>query len=134
MLFRSTVSADNAPAIRAAFNALYETRFGHSFTDIASEVVNVRVIAIGRRPKPGFAPIAGRKGGAPAASHRSVNLGAGAVNTPVYRREDLLRGDRITGPAVIEEATATTLVGPGDVAELSEHGFIIIHINKGTQA
>ena len=36
--------------------------------------------------------------------------------------------------AVIEEASATTLVGPGDVAELSEHGFIVIHINRGKAA
>jgi N-methylhydantoinase A len=126
-----TVSAENAPAIRTAFNALYETRFGHSFTNIPSEVVNVRVIAIGRRPKPGFPLLAQRKSGAPTVTHRSVNMGAGPISTPIYRREDLLRGDRITGPAVIEEGSATTLVGPGDAAELSEHGFIVIHINKG---
>lgn len=125
------VSAQNAPAIRAAFNALYETRFGHSFTNIPTEVVNVRVIAIGRRPKPGFPTLEMRKSGAPAVTHRDVNMGAGAVNTPIYRREDLLRGDRIAGPAVIEEGSATTLVGPGDSAELSEHGFIVIHISKG---
>ncbi len=129
-----TVSASNAAAIRAAFNALYETRFGHSFTNIPSEVVNVRVIAIGRRPKPGFPLLAERKTGTPAVTHRGVNMGSGAASTPVYRREDLLRGDRISGPAVIEEASATTLVGPGDVAELSEHGFIVIHINRGKAA
>ena len=129
-----TVSEANAPVIRTAFNALYETRFGHSFTNIPSEVVNVRVIAIGRRPKPGFPPLAERKNGAPAVSYRSVNMGAGSANTPVYSRENLLRGDRISGPAVIEEASATTLVGPGDIAELSEHGFIVIHINKGSPA
>jgi N-methylhydantoinase A len=122
------VSKDTAPALRAAFNALYEVRFGHSFTNIPSEVVNVRVIAVGRRPKPEFPPLPGRRSGAPAATRRPVHMGAGAVDTAVYRREDLLRGDRIAGPAVIEEASATTLVGPGDTAELSEHGFIVIHI------
>ncbi len=129
-----TVSAANAAAIRTAFNALYETRFGHSFTNIPSEVVNVRVIAIGRRPKPGFPQLAERKSGSPAVTHRNVNMGSGPASTAVYRREDLLRGDRITGPAVIEEGSATTLIGPGDVAELSEHGFIIIHINKANAA
>ena len=129
-----SVSAANAAAIRTAFNALYETRFGHSFTNIPSEVVNVRVVAIGRRPKPGFPHLTERKSGAPALTHRSVNMGAGPANTPVYRREDLLRGDRITGPAVIEEGSATTLVGSGDSAELSVHGFIIIHIHKGNAA
>ena len=120
----------NAPGIRAAFNALYETRFGHSFTQIPSEVVNVRIIAVGRRPKPGFPPLAERRGAAPAPTRRRVHLGSGAVETPVYRREDLGRGDRIEGPAVIEESSATTLVGPGDTAELSVEGFIVIHVGS----
>ena len=38
--------------------------------------------------------------------------------------EDLLRGDRISGPAVIEEASATTLVGPGDVLQIVEHQIV----------
>ena len=54
-------STENAPELRAAFNRLYEVRFGHSFTNIPSEVVNVRVIAVGRRAKPEFPSLEARR-------------------------------------------------------------------------
>jgi N-methylhydantoinase A/oxoprolinase/acetone carboxylase beta subunit len=37
-------------------------------------------------------------------------------------------GERIEGPAIIEERESTTVVPPGDVAFLSEHGHLVILI------
>jgi N-methylhydantoinase A len=36
-----------------------------------------------------------------------------SVRTPVFEREDLVRGRRMTGPAVITEYSATTVITPG---------------------
>ena len=36
-----------------------------------------------------------------------------AVNTPVFEREQLVLGRRMTGPAVITEYSATTVIPPG---------------------
>ena len=127
------VSTANDRQIRASFNTLYEARFGHSFVDIPSEVVNVRIVAIGRRAKPGFPLLAERRSGAPSAALRRVHFDAvGFVDCRIYRREELLWRDRIVGPAIIEEADATTIVGAGDVAEVSHHGFLFLQV-KGRE-
>lgn len=53
------------------------------------------------------------------------------VSTPIYRREVLLAGMRFVGPAIIEEATTTTVVRPGDRVEVDAYGGL--HINISTQ-
>ena len=47
-----------------------------------------------------------------------VRMAGRSHATPVYRREALRAGHRIAGPAILAEATATTVVEPGWTAEL----------------
>lgn len=44
------------------------------------------------------------------------------VETPVYRGEQLKAGNRIVGPAAIEEPTTTVIIRPGWQAVLHESG------------
>ncbi|XGV98082.1 MAG: hydantoinase B/oxoprolinase family protein [Leptolyngbya sp. BL-A-14] len=46
--------------------------------------------------------------------------------TPVFQREHLLPGDRISGPALIIEPTGTNVIAPGWRAELTERGHLIL--------
>jgi len=46
--------------------------------------------------------------------------------TPVFKREDLQPGDRITGPSLIIEATGTNVVEPGWQAELNQRNHLIL--------
>jgi N-methylhydantoinase A len=48
-------------------------------------------------------------------------------DTPIYRREVLAAGQRIDGPAVIEEVDSTTLVLDGWVAEVHPSGCLVLH-------
>jgi N-methylhydantoinase A len=125
-----TITADSAQAIRTCFDTLYEARFGHSFPNLPVEIVNVRVSAIGRRPKPAFPQIAKRTSGAaaPLAKRDVYFHGHGFVPCPVYERASLLAGDRIAGPAIIEEGVATVLLEHGDQATLTGDGCIDIRI------
>jgi N-methylhydantoinase A len=126
------ISAEDATEIRSTFDKMYEARFGHAFPDTATEVVNVRFVATGRQRKPRLPILRGRAGGAPKAEMRRVHFDeAGVVECPVYRREELLWRDRVAGPALIEENNATTIIGVGDVAIVSEHGFISMQIKDG---
>jgi len=52
----------------------------------------------------------------------------GFVDCPVWRRADLPHGDRITGPAIIEEYAATTVLFPGDRAEVGAYEEVHIVI------
>jgi N-methylhydantoinase A len=45
---------------------------------------------------------------------------------PVYDRDALLAGERIAGPAVIEERSSTLVVGPDSSAEVAASGNIIV--------
>jgi N-methylhydantoinase A len=124
------ITADNVAAIRARFDAQYEARFGHSFPNLPVEIVNVRVSALGRRVKPEFAKLERRKRGAaaPGARRPVYFSGKGFLDTPVYDRAGLLAGDRIAGPAIIEEAVATVLLQHGDDAQIAADGSVIIRM------
>ena len=58
---------------------------------------------------------------------RPVYLGVGGWReTPIFRRPALGAGAVVAGPAVIEEADATTLVLGGQVTRVHESGCLLI--------
>ncbi|MGA9381251.1 MAG: hydantoinase B/oxoprolinase family protein, partial [Phormidium sp.] len=56
-------------------------------------------------------------------------------NTPVYRREDLKPGDRISGAALIIEPTGTNVIEPGWDAELTTKNHLILReiLDRGAE-
>jgi 5-oxoprolinase (ATP-hydrolysing) len=48
------------------------------------------------------------------------------VDAPLYRRELLAAGATVTGPAIIAEANATTVVDDGWRASLTRHGHLLV--------
>ena len=46
--------------------------------------------------------------------------------TPVFDRDGMLPGNRVAGPAIIREQTATTVVEPGWQAELTAKGHLVL--------
>ena len=54
----------------------------------------------------------------------------GFVAAQIYDRAALAAGDRIAGPAVIEQFDATTLVLAGDRATVDPHGILIINCHE----
>jgi N-methylhydantoinase A len=55
--------------------------------------------------------------------------GETSLDYALYRRESLGRGDRITGPAIVEEHTATTVLHTGDDLVVGEHGELVITVS-----
>ena len=53
---------------------------------------------------------------------------AGWAECPVWRREALLAGNRIAGPAIVEEISATTVLYPGDRAHVDAVGSLIVEV------
>jgi N-methylhydantoinase A len=51
---------------------------------------------------------------------------AGHRDCPVFSRYELVAGHRVAGPAVIEEAESTIVIGPGGRATVDAHGNIVI--------
>src|SRR5580693_7389421 len=107
-------------AVRARFDEMHESRYGHVAKDEVVEVVNVRLVATGRRDTPDLDSPPAASGTARPAGTRQVGFAGpgGCVlrESTVWRREELAPGTRITGPAIVEEYASTVVVGEGDVA------------------
>jgi 5-oxoprolinase (ATP-hydrolysing) len=48
------------------------------------------------------------------------------VDTPVYQREKIMAGQRVTGPALIIEPTGTNVIEPGWEAEMTPIGNLVV--------
>jgi N-methylhydantoinase A len=54
----------------------------------------------------------------------------GFVSTPVFKRASLRSGNRVNGPALIEEHASTAVVQPGDVLTVDGFGNLQILIGS----
>jgi N-methylhydantoinase A len=55
-----------------------------------------------------------------------MRLATGPVEAPIYDRARLGAGARLDGPAIITQLDATTLVLPGQLAEVDAFGNLIV--------
>ncbi|MBU3737809.1 MAG: hydantoinase/oxoprolinase family protein [Rhodoferax sp.] len=128
------LSADSLQTdLARRFCAAYAAVFGQHFEDKAIEIVAWKMEVLG--PVPGGlqrhrlrgSPAAGT--GAALKGHRLAYFGdAGGLSTAVYERRALRPGDRLDGPALIEEDESTCVVAPGDRVEVDAEHHLIIHI------
>jgi N-methylhydantoinase A len=126
-------NADPLPAadtIRQRFFAEHERAYGFHNPADPIELVNFRLLAVGKLRQPAARPGAPRRSGKVApASHRKVWFAADAAqDTPVYDRATLEPGDAIAGPAVIEQLDSTTLLFPGDRAMVDPHLNLMVEL------
>ena len=116
--------APDLPPLLARFHAMHGTRFSYADRAEAVEIVTLRVTAIGRLPKPAATEPAPAARPALKGSRRVFEDGAWR-DVPVWDREALPPEDRITGPAIVEEAFATHWIGRGWEARLGAAGALI---------
>ena len=125
-------------AIADAFHNTHRERYGHADPAVAVEVVGFSVTAIGLIDTPRLPRLA--VGGAEPPEEAMVgrrrvffesDIGenAGWRDTQVVAREVLLAGNRITGPSVIDEVSATTVLYPGDVATVHPTGSLLVEVS-----
>ena len=127
------LDADAAETVADAFHEAHRTLYGYDFKgDDAQPVewVNLRVTGIGPITRPELPTIA-EGDGQPARARTSVrpvcfDADAGYVDTPVFWRPDLLSGDTIEGPAIIEEFGSTIPVHPGFTLKVDTLGNLVI--------
>ncbi len=123
--------ARDRDGIKKQFDAVHETRYGYSAPPEKAEIVSLRSATIGLMRKPALEPV--EKGrAAPEAAFRGKRpvyfSDTGMIDTPTYERALLKAGNRIRGPALIEEHASTTVVNPKDVVEVDAFGNMHIEI------
>ena len=109
------------------FNTLHDEFYGYKLTGEVIEIVNVTVTAIGASEIK-IPPFVFKTRKIPAKKRTVFFKTTGAVETPVYLRQALLKETPISGPAIIEEEGSTTLLEPGDNLVVNEAGSMIISI------
>lgn len=105
-------------AFAGAFHRAHARRYGYADPSRAVEVVNVRLRAVGVRVKPPLDRSVPqrrdrRPPGAAWLKRAPVYFGGRRLMTDFYVRERLRPGIQISGPAVLAEYSATTVLPPG---------------------
>ena len=120
-------------AIKRHFDAMHALRYGTIAPAERAEIVSLRSTVTGAMRKPPQRKIArGRK--APpqplhsAASARSISAARLPANADLLRAPALVAGNRIAGPALIEEHASTTVLLPGDMLEVDAFGNLVIRL------
>jgi N-methylhydantoinase A len=108
------------------FESDYRRIYGLTIPDVAVEAVTWRLSAYANADT--VEPVAevGDVHGEPH-TIRTVRFDrmAEALDTPVYRRVDLGRGQRLSGPAIVEERETTTVIRPGWIVDVADDGSLI---------
>ena len=112
----------------AKFHAAHELRFGYARTDAPVEVVNLRLTATGETDKPPIqsVPLADADASEAFTVQNPVIFEGEALPTDFYRREALRPGNRIAGPAIVTEFSATTVVPPNFSAVVDAYQNLIL--------
>jgi N-methylhydantoinase A len=120
-------------AIKRHFDDMHAQRYGTSAPDERAEIVSLRSTVTGLMRKPPQRKIARGKKAPPAAASagkRQVYFAGRFHATPTFRRAALLAGNRISGPALIEEYASTTVLMPGDMMEVDALGNLVISVGR----
>ena len=129
-LTRDDTDAQAKARWRRAFDEVHEKHFGSRAEDQKVEVVNYRLTTKVLVPKPAVIKSdlgSERSDGAVKARRRAYF--DGWHDCPIYDRTRLSAGNRLRGPAIIEQMDSTTVVHPGQEARIDGFGNIIIEIN-----
>jgi N-methylhydantoinase A len=121
-------------AIRRDFDELHEQRYAHHAADEPLELVNLRMVVLGRRPRLQLPNVAIGTDATAGPVRRPVYFDdtATPVDCPVHRRETLAAGATIDGPALIQEYASTTVMFDGDTCVVAETGELIISVRSDT--
>jgi N-methylhydantoinase A len=104
------------------FHEAHQRRYGHMAQAEAVEIVNFQVTAVALIAKPAWKTFERADAAAKPHDVRQAYFSAGdARAVPVFRRSSLQPGMRIEGPAIVEEQTSTTVLYPGQRAEVDEY-------------
>jgi len=123
----------NRDAIKHHFDEVHQLRYGTSAPEERAEIVSLRATVTGLLKKPPLEKFGRGSSSVPSAAKRGtrpVYFDGKAVKTPAYGRDDLRAGNRISGPALVEEHASTTVLLPGDRMKVDGFGNLVIEVGK----
>jgi N-methylhydantoinase A len=117
--------------LRALFGKAYWHRFQVELPELHPVLVNLHTAVIGARKVVPIEVLNPDGGSRPNRyESRQVWFDGQWMNTPIHQREHLFAGQEFSGPAIIEQLDATTVVEPQDHARIDACGNIIVELGK----
>jgi N-methylhydantoinase A len=99
--------------VRESFVELHRRLYGHGESEAPLEIVTLRVRSIGNVARPAWPEWqTGKEAKAHANRHTYFSSLAKTTSIPVFNRDDLPQSQKISGPAIVEEWTTTTVIPP----------------------
>jgi N-methylhydantoinase A len=125
--------ASSADAIERAFTDTYRRTFSRTPPEGKIEIINIRVSLRAHVPGPGIAFTVPEGGSVEPKAMRKVYFPEAGdfVETNVYDRAALPAGIKIDGPAIVEEAESTLVVGPNATMHADATGNLIVDLLEG---
>ncbi|MBW4649769.1 MAG: hydantoinase B/oxoprolinase family protein [Kastovskya adunca ATA6-11-RM4] len=125
------VDFGDTEVMREHFEQAYQQRYGFTMRDRTLIVEAVSVEAIGQTTT-SEEPIlpSGRTTPLEPVATVEIYTKGNWHKAPIYQRQDLKPGDRISGTALIIEPTGTNVIEPGWDAELTERNHLILRKTK----
>ena len=118
--------------LRRAFESVYAERFGRFLPEMQIEVVSWRLRASSAAMADEVRlEQTAQSGGKSRTGEREVYFAetGGFKMTPVYSRSRLAPGAHVDGPAIIEEAESTVVVGPRARVVVDDAGNLVMHLS-----
>ena len=126
-----TAYAPHDVELQRMFFSAHERTYGYYSPNDPVQILNCRLMAGGRRHRNHAVRKAKTAAPGQPVAYRKVWFAPDAAfNAPIYRREHLAAGQRMKGPAVIEQMDTTTLVFPADVVRADDHLNLLIEIGR----
>lgn len=135
-----TAHPDAFAGLAGAFHAAHRARFGHADESAPVELVGFGITAIGLIETPRLPLVEAGDATPPGAARigsrrvffesESGGHDAGWREAAIYDRARLLSGNRIAGPAIVDEVSATTVLYPGDTALVDPTGSLIVEVQR----
>ena len=124
-----TLEQQDFTDVEERFAAEHERFYGYHLPGEELEILTFKLAALGTRHELELPRLAAGPLPDPVARRGVVFSGDDvAVDTPLYRREELPADARITGPALVGQVDATTLLPPGSESRVDEYGNLHVTI------
>jgi N-methylhydantoinase A len=122
------VTAEDLKVLRDRFDQQHKAMFGHGAPEQPVEIVSYRARGVGLLPPielPKFERV-----GAPLADAqralRRVRFDGEELDCPIYQRERIDVGVRVTGPAILDQLDCTTVICPRQTASVDDWKNLIV--------
>ncbi len=127
VLQENWIEAGDLAAIADAFHAEHGRVYDHADDAAAVQAINLRLVIVGAAPKPELKQLPeGGQTPEPIGTMEVFYDGA-THEAALYDRAALLAGQRIDGPAVVQQDDCTTCILGGFTAEIDSYGNLLLN-------